>query len=205
MNSTIHYFDALAKLEAGSPLPPYTLLTTTPCRISLLWSIRDYWREKLVFKPALKKTVVGVHVRRGDIIHVLKRHYGKKQLLPPAYYHSAFNYYRQRFGGEVIFVILTQKSERDWCRKFLSSVYGDVIVMDDNASGEQDVVQLSMFQHLIYSHGTFGLWGILQSDAQTVVYPDKASDAGLKRYSHHIAFDFIRDKVPGTQFVTVTF
>ena len=76
------------------------------------------------------------------------------------------------------------------------------IVVSDTASPGEDLQLLASLKHFIYSHGTFGLWGILLSEAETVVYPEKANNTS-KRYSHHLEFDILSRNLSETLFVTV--
>ncbi|XP_047739193.1 galactoside alpha-(1,2)-fucosyltransferase 1 [Hyalella azteca] len=229
-NHSVDYFTALEDFKTNKRHENFTLLTGMPCRLSTFWNMMPLIREKFALKSSLKnsarrrlqesllenrrnngrpertadvETVVGVHVRRGDFQYILDKYSGNS-FLPPAYYHSAFEYFRTRFR-RVLFLVMTAKKEVPWCKENLASGFSDVVVLDDNASAELDFVQLASLEHIIYSHGTFGLWTILLSNAKTVVYPHPSTDVGFKRYSHHRSLDFMKTKLNTTSFVTVVF
>ena len=101
-----------------------------------------------------------------------------------------------------MFLIVSEPKQRDWCKEDLARNYTDVIVVTDVSSREEDLQLLTSLKHFVYSHGTFGLWGILLSDAETIVYPKKAYNVS-NRYSHHYEFDMLSKNLTEIVFVTV--
>lgn len=101
-----------------------------------------------------------------------------------------------------MFLVFSEPGYRSWCHRKLAKGNHDVVVISDRAAAEEDLQLLASLKHFVYSHGTFGLWGILLSDAKVVVYPDKSVD-GTKRYSHHFNFDKLSRNLTDVTFVTV--
>uniref|UniRef100_A0A6A7G5W9 L-Fucosyltransferase n=1 Tax=Hirondellea gigas TaxID=1518452 RepID=A0A6A7G5W9_9CRUS len=201
------------------------LFVGTPCCCLTLWEDRDIWREELQISRRMKirtkkrinemisswqgrqrnkssntqLTVIGVHVRRGDYGEWLRSHYGV-DLMSESYYKNAFQYYRDRFGS-VLFLVLSEPYVREWCQHHLERNSRDVYVVRDNGSPEEDIALLASVHHFIYSHGTFGLWGIFLADVQSVAYP-RHNDT-YKQYAHHHCFDEISLHSNKTEFVTI--
>lgn len=103
----------------------------------------------------------------------------------------------------VLFFVITEPSERPWCYHHLQVGTDDVIVVDEGSTDEQDLALLSSFDHIVYSHGTFGLWGILLSNASTVTYPARYGHPETKRYSHHLELDNLKTFWSGIEFNTI--
>uniref|UniRef100_A0A2P2I3V3 L-Fucosyltransferase n=1 Tax=Hirondellea gigas TaxID=1518452 RepID=A0A2P2I3V3_9CRUS len=218
------------RTELSRGLSASSLLGGTPCDPFRFWNCRQHWRKDLTFSEpfqvasvmrtahliqqwqwlhpvALRNreiTLVTAHVRRSDFTYTLnRRNYG--QLMPPVYYQNAFHYFRERYANP-LFMVITEPAERQWCRDNLAKYTNDVLVVDDNNEEAEDLALIASFKHIIYSHGTFGFWGILLSHARTVVYPEKSGNPAENRYSMHQFFDHIRHNATlnhGVNFVTV--
>ncbi|XP_018025152.1 galactoside alpha-(1,2)-fucosyltransferase 2 [Hyalella azteca] len=200
----------------------------TPCDVMQIWQSRLQWLSEFIVNSELKEaaalrlqnmtrnveslknftvdddtTLVGIHVRRSDYWTVLDK-YNFGGVLPRQYYEAAFKYYRKRFE-KPLFIVITEPGEYDWCRENLSKNSRDVILADDRRSPEEDLILLSSFAHIIYSHGSFGVWGILLSEAETVAYPDHKNDGDKVRYPPHQAFDEIGKMQNRTEYITIMY
>uniref|UniRef100_A0A2P2I8R5 L-Fucosyltransferase n=1 Tax=Hirondellea gigas TaxID=1518452 RepID=A0A2P2I8R5_9CRUS len=200
----------------------------TPCKALYIWNNRKLWREELQLSQRMKDlsvvrvrklisgwrrlhntsssateqvTTVGVHVRRGDYARLLTN-LKALHILPPSYYHDAFQYYRDRFG-KVVFLVLTEPGQRSWCEHNLTRNNTDVIVVNDGGSANEDLSMLGTLRHIIYSHGTFGLWGIFLGHTQTVVYPNQTISETLGKFAHHKDFDKIRLSSSEIEFISI--
>lgn len=202
-----------------------------PCSVTQFWKTRSQWRRELQFSPKLQEnaktrrmnlvknwqhgqaqhkgqqapedpTVVGVHVRRGDYRKLLTR-LKNEGLLPPQYYQRAFQYFRERYDLLLI-IIITEPSQRQWCRGNLANGTSDVLVVEDSSTPEQDLALLASMEHIIYSHGTFGLTAILLSDVKTLVYSAENTASKAGRYALHLGLDDISKNWTSVNFVTVS-
>lgn len=84
----------------------------------------------------------------------------------------------------------------------LATNNADVVVVTDKSNPGEDLQLLASLKHLVYSHGTYGLWGILLSDAETVVYPEKAHNAS-KIYGLHKELAMLSANLTDCVFITV--
>ena len=112
-------------------------------------------------------TLVGIHVRRGDLITNEK--YGREGCLtaPPEFFQRAMTYFRRRFS-RVTFVVLGE--DRKWSVEHIPLVDNDVVVLDPN-SPAVDMQILAMMDHLIRTVGTFGWWAAFKMAGRpTVVF-----------------------------------
>ncbi|XP_076436926.1 galactoside alpha-(1,2)-fucosyltransferase 1-like [Babylonia areolata] len=112
-----------------------------------------------------RRTLVGVHVRRGDYLLPRQVEMGRR-VAPPDYFLRAMTYFR-RFR-DVTFVVLSQ--DPDWFWAQVTSSAGDVIMLKMSASPEVDMEVLSRMDHLIMSVGTYGWWSAYKNFNGTVVY-----------------------------------
>ena len=122
----------------------------------------DTLYARVLAKGSLKMppTVVGVHVRRGDIMKL------KKFNLPTAsYYLKAMRYFKQQTRN-VNFVVVS--NDIKWCKTNLN-VYPRMAFFSNN-SAAVDLALLSSCQHTIISVGTFGWWGAWLAGGSVVYF-----------------------------------
>ena len=81
-------------------------------------------------------------------------------------------------------MFVVASDDLEWCRKNLAR-FSDVVLVD-KASAISDLALLSSLDHQISSHGTYGLFIIFLSEAETVAYPAPYYN---NRYGHHAQFD----------------
>ncbi|CAG2234970.1 FUT1_2 [Mytilus edulis] len=119
--------------------------------------------EDIKRKVSKEAVFVGVHVRRGDIVHERKPVGHIPAPIP--YFYRAMNYFRKRYSN-VVFVMISNSMM--WCQDHLddsSNVYhvetGDPYI---------DFAILHKMDHLILSVGTFGWWAGYLSPGTVIFY-----------------------------------
>ncbi|XP_070206269.1 galactoside alpha-(1,2)-fucosyltransferase 1-like [Littorina saxatilis] len=112
-------------------------------------------------------TLVGVHVRREDIVREKWAEIGFVAG-SPKYFNRAMMLFRERFPF-VTFVVVGQDPQ--WCTQNFNPVNNDTFILE-LSSAEVDVQLLSMTDHLITSPGTFSWWAAFKMARTAVVmYP----------------------------------
>ncbi|XP_072418170.1 galactoside alpha-(1,2)-fucosyltransferase 2-like [Chiloscyllium punctatum] len=126
------------------------------------FSFHEYVTEKVNFyltKITAQRqnvTFVGVHVRRGDYVHVMPKIW-KGVLADRNYLEKAMAYFRNKYK-EVIFIVTS--NGLDWCHKNINTSNGDVFFLGDGneAKPQTDFAILAHCNHTIMTIGTFGFW-----------------------------------------------
>ena len=115
--------------------------------------------------PVKNRIIVGVHVRRGDMLYA---HLHEAGFVPAThqYFQKAMDYFRDRFKN-VWFFICTDSPE--WVKL---NIYGEDILMCDGRSASVDFAILSKCNHSIISVGSFGWWAAWIANGITVYYDD---------------------------------
>lgn len=133
-------------------------------------------------------TLVGVHVRRGDIVT-------RPWLRVPGrmYIVNAMTYFRRQFP-DVHFVLCSD--DITWCEKELG-VLPNVTVSKGNRP-EVDLAILAGCRHAVMTVGTFGWWGAWLSGGQVVYYPTPSVE-GTARAKRFKASDYFPPHwIPGS-------
>ncbi|GAB6020499.1 fucosyltransferase 1 (galactoside 2-alpha-L-fucosyltransferase, H blood group) [Chamberlinius hualienensis] len=101
-------------------------------------------------------TFVGVHVRRGDYIKLMKDYY-KGVLADRDFFTTATSYFRRHYK-DAIFVVTSD--DMDWCIKNIDNSKGDLYFVgnNDQKSPIKDFSILVKCNHTIFTFGTFGYW-----------------------------------------------
>ena len=107
-------------------------------------------------------TLVGIHVRRGDITTVA----GHIDA-PVEFYNNAMNYFRKRFP-RVVFVVLGEPSTTSWSTDNIKANNDDVIVLKPR-SAAVDMQILSTTDHMIRTIGTFNWWCAFKMTGRSTV------------------------------------
>ena len=132
-------------------------------------------RAQELKSQALNKTksgdhdvVIGIHVRRGDMLLHIKSGYGGK-VVGKSYFDQA----KKRLIEDLnptkpAFLIVSD--DRKWCEDNLVNEEDDTVFAgDEDGSAGVDLALLSLCDHVIFSHGTFGMWGALLSGGRAVM------------------------------------
>lgn len=133
------------------------------------------------------RTLVGVHIRMED--HTKSRAVNAgKRVATPQFFLKAMTYFRTRFRGDVIFVVITA-SPQWWLSEV--TVSPDVTFLN-RSHPAVDMELLSRMDHIIISVGTFGWWAAYRNNG-TVVCCDDFYTPGSHYAKHFLnnATDYI--------------
>nr|XP_028560406.1 galactoside 2-alpha-L-fucosyltransferase 2-like [Podarcis muralis] len=110
-------------------------------------------------------TYVGVHVRRGDYVHVMPS--WKGVVADRGYLEKAMNYFREKYPNP-IFVVTSNGME--WCKENINASRGDVYFSGDGreSSPGRDFALLAHCNHTIMTIGTFGRWAGYLAGGETI-------------------------------------
>jgi hypothetical protein len=101
------------------------------------------------------RTVVGVHVRRGD--YTSRRNSGSFALLEPEWYLKASQLLRDRHG---LLAFLIVSDDPAWCARHLRCPGPTVVASSDHPSSPlEDLALLVDCDHHIVANSTFSWWG----------------------------------------------
>ncbi|KAM4824947.1 galactoside alpha-(1,2)-fucosyltransferase 2-like isoform 2-T3 [Thomomys bottae] len=102
------------------------------------------------------RTFVGVHVRRGDYVHVMPKVW-KGVVADRSYLQQAMDHFRAQFESPV-FVVTSD--DMAWCRANMEAAPGDVVFAGNGRQGSpgKDFALLVQCNHTIMTIGTFGFW-----------------------------------------------
>ncbi|CAO2632912.1 Galactoside 2-alpha-L-fucosyltransferase Sec1, partial [Lemmus lemmus] len=161
----------------------YVRLTGYPCswtfyhhlRPEILqeFTLHDHVREEAqAFLHGLRvnggqpRTFVGVHVRRGDYVHVMPNVW-KGVVADRGYLEQALDRFRASHPSPV-FVVTSD--DMAWCRKSISISRGDVSFAGNGLQGSpaRDIALLMQCNHTIITVGTFGIWAAYLTGGDTV-------------------------------------
>ncbi|KAM7059410.1 galactoside 2-alpha-L-fucosyltransferase SEC1-like isoform 2-T2 [Molossus nigricans] len=161
----------------------YVRLTGYPCswtfyhhlRAEILreFTLHDHVRaeaqrflQTLQARRARQVTFVGVHVRRGDYVHVMRQVW-KGVLADRAYLQQALDWFRSRYHTP-LFVVTSD--DMSWCRQNINSSLGDVVFAGNGLQGSpaKDFALLTQCNHTVITVGTFGVWAAYLAGGDTV-------------------------------------
>lgn len=130
-------------------------------------------------------TFVGIHVRRGDLIHEynVKRGYN---VAPDTYITKAMFYFRSRYKN-VVFVVCSD--DKQWCSENISPPEETIMVISPFKSPEQDLAVLGACNHTIITVGTFSWWAAYLAGGDVVYYHNYAKH-GSPVYDNVRQFDY---------------
>ena len=109
------------------------------------------------------RTVIGIHVRRGDFGNDYFTQCGYA-MASPVYFQTAMEMFRAEFNN-AIFVVVSDSIE--WCKK---NIIANDIIYSELDDPINDMALMSMCDHMIVSGGTFGFWGAWLAGGK-VIYP----------------------------------
>ncbi|KAM9299444.1 galactoside alpha-(1,2)-fucosyltransferase 2-like [Gastrophryne carolinensis] len=150
----------------------YVHFTGYPCSFTFYHHIRDEIQREFTFHDHIieeshkylaearghrkEVTFIGVHVRRGDYVHVMPNTW-KGVVADKQYLEKAMNYFRNKYENS--FFIVTSNG-MDWCRENINNSRGDVHFAGDGKEGSpaRDFALLAHCNHTIMTIGTFGIW-----------------------------------------------
>ncbi|GAB6019086.1 fucosyltransferase 1 (galactoside 2-alpha-L-fucosyltransferase, H blood group) [Chamberlinius hualienensis] len=111
-------------------------------------------------------TFVGVHVRRGDYIHLMAGQF-KGVLAEKEFFVKATAYFRQRYP-DAVFVVVS--NGMDWCKQNIPNEKGDVFFIGNNNEADpiSDFAILINCNHTIFTIGTYGYWAAYLVGGETI-------------------------------------
>ncbi|XP_003801564.1 galactoside 2-alpha-L-fucosyltransferase 2 [Otolemur garnettii] len=161
----------------------YVRLTGYPCswtfyhhlRHEILqeFTLHDHVREEaqtflrgLQVNGSQPVTFVGVHVRRGDYVHVMPNVW-KGVVADRQYLERALAWFRARYSS-AIFVVTSNGMA--WCRENIDASRGDVVFAGNGIEGSpaKDFALLTQCNHTIMTIGTFGIWAAYLAGGETI-------------------------------------
>ncbi|XP_012979737.2 galactoside 2-alpha-L-fucosyltransferase Sec1 [Mesocricetus auratus] len=161
----------------------YVRLTGYPCswtfyhhlRPEILqeFTLHDHVREEAqAFLRGLRVngrqpgTFVGVHVRRGDYVHIMPNVW-KGVVADRGYLEQALDRFRARYPSPV-FVVTSNGMA--WCKENINASRGDVVFAGNGLQGSpaRDMSLLLQCNHTVITVGTFGIWAAYLTGGDTV-------------------------------------
>ncbi|KAL3871033.1 hypothetical protein ACJMK2_039057 [Sinanodonta woodiana] len=130
------------------------------------------------------KTIVGIHVRRGDFKTQEKEMIGYTTA-PLSYIQKSMNYFRDRYN-DTFFVICSD--DITWCKNNIRGNNDTVFSSFDNPGSV--MAMLSFCDHVIITSGTFGWWGAWLAGGEVVYFkgfprPGSVIDKGMCRDDYY--------------------
>ncbi|XP_052092534.1 galactoside alpha-(1,2)-fucosyltransferase 2-like [Mytilus californianus] len=125
--------------------------------------------------PSYKITLVGVHIRRGDMVN--SRGYN---VASPEYLIRAVNYFKDRYQN-IIFIVAS--NDMPWAKKYMPS---DISVEFIQNSDVVDMATLASCNHTIITVGSFGWWSGWLADGEVTYFkwPAKSGSRFEKRINY---------------------
>ncbi|XP_047648066.1 galactoside 2-alpha-L-fucosyltransferase SEC1-like [Phacochoerus africanus] len=111
-------------------------------------------------------TYVGVHVRRGDYVHVMPNVW-KGVVADRRYLEQALDWFRARYRSPVFVV---SSNGMAWCRENIDASRGDVVFAGNGIEGSpaKDFALLTQCNHTVMTIGTFGIWAAYLAGGETI-------------------------------------
>ena len=124
----------------------------------------SYRDDAMKFLNSIRnRTVIGIHVRRGDFGKRYTSHCGYT-MAAPDYFQKAMQLYRAEFKN-AIFVVVSDSIL--WCKE---NIGADDVIYSNFRDPITDLALMSMCDHMIVSGGTYGFWGAWLAGGK-VIYP----------------------------------
>ena len=145
------------------------LLSVLKFKSSVLGPATSFHRDLLErYVSGGTYTVIGVHVRRGDMLKQAKIYaYGYVEA-PVSYFEHAVKYFKDTLHGrQLIFVVCSD--EISWAKEHLSHLHEN-LVFSKHRQAWVDLAILSLCDHVIVSTGSFGWWAAWLANGTTLYY-----------------------------------
>ncbi|XP_053547033.1 galactoside alpha-(1,2)-fucosyltransferase 2-like [Bombina bombina] len=175
-----------------------------PCSWTFYHHIRAEILEEFTFHDFIKEeaneylakirgnqedvTFVGVHVRRGDYVHVMPDAW-KGVIADKVYLQKAMDYFREKYK-KPLFVVTS--NGMDWCKENIDNSAGDVYFSGDGKEGSpgRDFAFLAHCNHTIMTIGTFGFWAGYLAGGETIYLTNFTlpESAFLRVFKYEAAF-----------------
>ena len=155
----------------------YVRLTGYPCSWTFYHHVRDEIRREFTLHDHVREeaqaflrrlqvggrrpgTFVGVHVRRGDYVHVMPRVW--KGVVADR------GYLERALGRSPVFVVASNGMA--WCRENIDASRGDVVFAGNGLQGSpaKDFALPTRCNHSVITVGTFGIWAAYLAGGDTI-------------------------------------
>ncbi|XP_075046950.1 galactoside alpha-(1,2)-fucosyltransferase 1-like [Mixophyes fleayi] len=168
--------------EYGNISEQYVKFFGKPCSWTFFHHIRDEILREFAFHDFIKEevndylvsvtgdlkhvTYVGVHVRRGNYVHIMSNE-RKGVVADSRYLQKAMDYFRYKYDNP-LFVVTSD--DMDWCKENINNSLGDVHFAGDgnDISPDRDFALLAHCNHTIMTLGTFGFWAAYLAGGETI-------------------------------------
>ena len=112
----------------------------------------DKAKQFLQLHTPTNRTLIGIHIRRGDFLTKGQQAYGKA-VASKKYITTAMAYFKKRYNDSLFVVV---SDDKRWCKTNLAGK--DVVVSQSN-DAIVDLAIMTLCNHTIITSGTFGWWG----------------------------------------------
>ena len=123
----------------------------------------DIAKQFLELNTPHNRTLVGLHVRRGDFLTDKQQAYGKA-VAGKKYISAAMTYFQTRYNNSFFVVV---SDDKRWC---ITNLAGQNVVVSENKEAIVDLAIMTLFHHTIITSGTFGWWGGWLSGGEVVYW-----------------------------------
>lgn len=147
------------------------------------------YRDAYSVKYGTKVTIVGVHIRRGDILWDSIQVHGNN-VAPDKYIYFAVNYMKKKFGQIVLIVCSDEMN-------YAKNLFKNISIPNEfiEISPVYDLAVLASCDHVIMTVGTFGWWAGFLSGGTVIYYkyPMREGTSGRIHfnYSDYFPTDWI--------------
>ncbi|XP_030051274.1 galactoside 2-alpha-L-fucosyltransferase 2-like [Microcaecilia unicolor] len=168
--------------EYGHIEGDYVMFVGYPCSWTFYHHIREEILRQFTFHDFIREeankylekvkgtrknaTFIGVHVRRGDYLHVIHNSW-KGVVADKVYLEKAMGYFRSKYQ-EPVFVVTSNGMK--WCKKNIDASRADIYFSGDGveSSPGKDFALLAHCNHTIMTIGTFGFWAGYLAAGETI-------------------------------------
>ena len=116
---------------------------------------REYLNQAITFlkeNTPNVRTLIGLHVRRGDFLRLTAVHEGRV-VADGNYTRKSMSFFREKYK-DAFFVIVSD--DQKWCRK---TINGSDVIFSPFKEPIVDMAILSLCNHTIITAGSYGWWG----------------------------------------------
>ncbi|CAF1014256.1 unnamed protein product [Rotaria sp. Silwood1] len=120
------------------------------------------------------RTLIGIHIRRGDFLSFRHSVIGGVVSSSIEYIHSGLNYFIEKYSNPLFIVVSDDKL---WCKETLG-LRNDVIITPSNFSSADDLAVLTLCNHNLITTGTYSWWAGFFSKGEVIYdksYPKQNS------------------------------
>ncbi len=106
-------------------------------------------QNRLIVERINATTSISLHIRRGDYI-------GGFPLMTPEYYHSAINYFQQKFENVCFFIF---SNDMSWAKANINCHQSYFVDWNTGIDSWKDMYLMTQCRHNIIANSSFSWWG----------------------------------------------